>query len=175
MSDEQRYAWRSYRRTRWGPARLVRRVDSIEVTVGEATVGIDLTDRRPAAERQANAFRDLYDDGVPVTLNGRRVATVTTRGASSGLVRRQRLAVTGDAPFVLPGMELTHRGLPRLLTLRAETGTLVASRRWAAPLNMAVVEWSFVREHDLIPPRVTRAARPEHIALWLAVKEEVTL
>lgn len=175
MSDEQRYEWRSHRRSSWGPVRLVRRTDAIEVTVGDATVGLDLTDRRTAAERQANPFRDAYDDGVPVTLNGERVATITTEGQRSGLGRRQRLAVTGDQRFVLPGLQLTHRGLPKLLTLRSDAGVLVASRRWASPLNMAVVEWSFVREHDLVPPRVSGGTRPEHVALWFAVKEEVTL
>ncbi len=176
MDDEKRHEWRAFRRTRWGPVHTVARRDSIEVTVGEAIVELDLTDRRPAVERQAEPWRSLYDFGVHVRLNGAHVATVTTATVNrSGLVRRARLQVTGEDHFVLPGMEFTHRGLPTLVTLRSDAGNLVASRRWAAPLNMAVVEWSFVREYDLVPPKVSRGTSPEHIALWMAVKENLTL
>ncbi len=68
-------------------------------------------------------------------------------------------------------MELTTRGLPTLLTLRSDAANLVSSRRWAAPLNMAVTEWSFVREYDLVPPRIARETRPGHIAFWMAMQE----
>ncbi|MBC9227167.1 hypothetical protein GL325_12610 [Aeromicrobium sp. 636] len=174
--NDVRYEWRAHRWSRWGPAHLVRRRDSIEVQLGDVVVGIDLTDRRPAAERQADPYRSVFADGVPVTWNGEQVATVTTSsGSRTGLARRQQLAVTGDDRFVLPGLAFTHRGLPFLLTLRSGAGNLVASRRWASPLNMAVTEWSIVREHDLVPPKVAREARPEHIALWLAVKEALAV
>lgn len=172
MTDDGALEYRCFRWTRWGPARVARRGDTIEATVGDATVALDLTDRRPALERQQDRFRSVFLDGVPVEWNGRHVATVTTAaGGPVGLVRRQRHDVTGDGDFVLPGMRFTERALPTLLTLRCDTGTLASSRRWASPLNMAVEEWSYVREHDLVPPRVARTTRDEHIALWLAMRE----
>lgn len=175
MSVEVQDRWRAYRWTRWGPATTVRRRNSVEVTVGDAVVEIDLTDHRPAAEIHADPWRSVYDDGVAVAWDGRHVATITTATDRSGVGRRARLAVTGDERFVLPDLGFTHRALPKLVTLHGDGRDLVASRRWASPLNMAVVEWSYVREHDLVPPRVAADARAEHIALWLAVKEDLTL
>lgn len=172
MNEEKRFEWRAFRRARWGPAHVVVHGDLIQARVGDAVVELDVADRRPAAERQANQWRSAFDEGVPVTLNGTRVATVTTaQGSPGGLVRRKRHTITGDAAFVLPGMEYTGRSLPDLVTLRCDAGILVASRRWASPINVAVTEWSIVREYDLIAPRVTKLARPEHIALWMALKE----
>lgn len=175
MSDERRFEYRAFRWTRWGPAHVVVRGSTIEATVGESVVGLDLTDRRPALERQADEWRSVFTDGVPVSLGGAHVATITTApGSPSGLVRRQHHRVTGEPGLVLPGMEFTNRGLPHLVTLRSDAGVLVASRRWATPVNVPVTEWSIVREHDLIPPRVTRAAGPQHIAFWLAMKEALS-
>ncbi|WP_286930943.1 MULTISPECIES: hypothetical protein [Aeromicrobium] len=172
MNEEKRFEWQAFRRARWGPVRVVVRDGLIEATVENAVVELDVTDRRPAAEREANQWRSVFDDGVPVSLNGARVATVTTaQGSPGGLVRRKRHTITGDAGFVLPGMEYTGRSLPDLVTLRCDAGVLVASRRWASPINVAVTEWSIVREYDLIAPRVTKLAAPEHIALWAALKE----
>ncbi|MET0467112.1 MAG: hypothetical protein ABWZ87_00065 [Aeromicrobium sp.] len=172
MNEEKQFEWQAFGRARWGPARVMVRDGLIEATVGDAVVQLDVTDRRPAAERQENPWRSAFDAGVPVNLNGTRVATVTTEpGSPGGLVRRKRHTITGDAGFVLPGMRYTGRSLPDLVTLRCDAGVLVASRRWASPINVAVTEWSIVREYDLIAPRVTKLARPEHIALWMALKE----
>lgn len=172
MNDETRIQWRAFRHTRWGPAEVVVRRDAIEARVGEAVVELDLTDRRPAAERQAEPWRSVFVAGVPVSLAGRQVATITREaGSPGGLLRRERFVVEGDPGFVLPGLRFTNRALPHLLTLRSDAGVLVTSRRWAGPLNTAVTEWSFVREYDLVPPRVGQQARDEHIALWMAMKE----
>lgn len=172
MSNELRYEWRGFGRTHWGPAHVVVRVGSVEATVGGATVRLDLTDRRPAREQQEQPFRSVFLDGVPVELDGRQVATVTTTpGGPLGLLRRGRQSVTGDPSFVLPGMRVTHRGLPELLTLTSDAGTLVSTRRWGAPLDTMLWELSWFRAHGVVPPRVARGTAPEHVALWLALRE----
>lgn len=171
-SDELRYEWRRFGRTHWGPAHVVVRAHEIEATVGGATVTLDLTDRRSAQERQKSPFGSRFLDGIPVSLDGREVATVAKKpGSPMGLLRRSRKQVTGDPSFVLPGMEFTDRGLPHLLTLRSDAGTLVSTRRWGAPLDTLLWELSSVGRYGVVPPRVARAAAPEHVALWLAVRE----
>lgn len=172
MSEQLRYEWRRYGRTHWGPAHVVVCADGAEATVGGTTVALDLTDRRPARVRQQEPFRSRFADGVPVSLDGRHVATVTKDASGPmGLVRRSRSAVTGDPSFVLPGMRFTDRGLPALLTLRSDTGVLVATRRWGAPLDTLLWELSWLRAEGVVPPRVARGTRPEHVALWLAMRE----
>ena len=172
VSDQVRYEWEGFGRTHWGPATVVVRVNSVEATVGGSTVVLDLTDRRPARERQEQPFRSVFLDGVPVELDGRRVATVSHEsGGALGLVRRSREQVTGDASFVLPGLRVTHRGLPLLVTLRCDAGTLVTSRRWGAPLDTLLWELSWFRSHGVVAPKVARDTRPEHVALWLAMRE----
>lgn len=173
MTDEASDTQRFFRWTRWGPVHISWRRDSIAATVGDVTVTMDTTDRRPTREQQQHPFHDLFADGVPIALDGRHVATVTSVPKGPvGLVRRQRHEITGDPGFVLPGMHFTNRALPTLLTLRCDAGTLVSSRRWASPLNMAVAEWSLVREYDVVPPRVARDTRPEHIALWMVMSQK---
>jgi hypothetical protein len=173
VTDEVSHTQRFFRWTSWGPVHIARRRDGIDATVGDVTVTMDTTDRRPVREQQENRFHDLFAGGVPIALDGRHVATVTSTPKSSvGLVRRQRHEITGDPDFVLPGMHFTNRALPALLTLRCDAGTLVSSRRWASPVNMAATEWAFGREYDVIAPRVARATRPEHIALWMVMSQK---
>ncbi|GAA3536726.1 hypothetical protein AFL01nite_11310 [Aeromicrobium flavum] len=170
---EVSHTQRFFRWTRWGPVHIARRRDAIDATIGDVTVTMDITDRRPVREQQESRFHDLFADGVPIALNGRQVATVSSvPNGPVGLLRRQRHEITGDPSFVLPGMHFTNRALPTLLTLRCDAGTLVSSRRWASPINMAVAEWSFVREYDIIAPRVARDTRPEHIALWMVMSQK---
>lgn len=176
MSDDVRFEKTSHRRIWWGPAHTVSRRHTIEVTVGDRSVELDMTDRRSAVERQADkSWWDPFAAGVLVRLDGDQVATVSyAEPRRAGLIRRTRLRVDGDDRFVPAGMEFTHRALPMLLTLRDDSGTLAASRRWAGPLNTALVEWLMFREYDLIPPRVDRRTRPEHIAFWLAMRQART-
>ncbi|MFS0886835.1 hypothetical protein [Aeromicrobium sp. 179-A 4D2 NHS] len=169
MSDAN--DWQAFGRASWGPVRVSRRGDAVVATVGRATVQIDLTDPRPASERQREPWRSPFDAGVPVVVDGTRAGTITRPSGAAGLVRRRRHDVAGDGALALPGLRFTDRGLPTLLTLRSDRGVLVTSRRWAAPLNMLVTEFSFVREHDLVPPRVSSDATDEHVALWFAMRE----
>ena len=171
MTSELRYEWRRFGRTHWGPAHVIVRADEVEATVGDRTVSLDLTDRRSASERQQEPFRSVFRDGVPVRLDGREVATVTDEPGSVGLLRRGRQSVTGDPSFVLPGLRITHRALPALVTLRSDAGTLVTTRRWGAPLDMLLWELSWFRTEGVVPPRVAPDTRPEHVALWLAMRE----
>lgn len=172
MSEKPRYEWRHFGRTHWGPAHVVAQAESVEATVGGATVTLDLADRRPAAERRRDEFRSVFSDGVPVSLDGRQVATITRApGSPSGLVRRSRHDLTGDPSFVLPGLRFTDRGLPQLLTLRSDTGVLVSTKRWGAPVDTVLWELSWFRPYGVIAPRVARDTRPEHVALWLAMRE----
>lgn len=166
---------RLHRWTRWGPA-AVRRLDTgVEAVVGDQTVELDVTNRGLIYEQTSRPLRlgfyACLEIGVLVRWNGEDVATIRhTEPRRLGLARRSRYAVVGDDRFVVPGMQLTERAIPPLLTLRADSGVLVSSRRWAEPLNIAVTEWSFVREDDVVPPRVRGGTRPEHVALWMAVR-----
>lgn len=171
MADQQ-HRWKAFRRAAWGPARYVLDKPRIEVRVREQLVALDLGDPRPALDRQADRdFVAPLSVGVAVEWNGRRVATLRSpAGSSMGIVRRSRIEIVGDDDFVTPGMEFTSRALPSLLTLRDEQGTLVASRRWAEPINMAVINFSIVYDREVFAPRVSRRTRDEHIALWLALK-----
>lgn len=172
MTEELRYEWRRFGRTHWGPAHVVVRTDAVEATVGEATVALDLADRRPAAERQKDEFRSVFADGVPVSLDGRQVATITRApGSPAGLIRRSRHEVTGDPSFVPPGLRFTDRGLPQLLTLRSDAGVLVATKRWGAPIDTVLWELSWFTPYGVVAPRVAPDTRPEHVALWLAMRE----
>jgi len=164
-------SWTSFRWTRWGPVQLVLGLHAVEARVGDAVVQVDLTDTRPAGER-GNAFESAYDRGAPLSVNGSPVGTIARdKDGPAGIIRRSRHLLVAGAPLDQPGLRLTDRGLPDLLTLRDDQGVLVASRRWASPVNMAINEWSFVREHDAVPPRVSKRALPEHVALWFAVRE----
>jgi hypothetical protein len=159
-----------FRRASWGPATVELDGARVRARVGRAVVELDRTDRRSLAEQRAEPWRRPEVDGVPVLVGGERVATLSEERAEGGIVRRASMRVTGDAAFAGSGLELTYRVLPFALTLRSADGVLVATRGWAAPVNVLVSEYSLVRDHDLVPPRVARAARDEHIALWLAVR-----
>jgi hypothetical protein len=158
-----------FRFASWGPVTVELDRARVRASVGEAVVELDRTDRRSLAEQQAEPWRRPEAAGVPVLLGGERVATLTDDRAG-GIVRRASMRVTSDAACSGGELELTYRVLPFALTLRSEEGVLVATRSWAAPLDALVSEYSIVREHDLVPPRVARGARDEHIALWLAVR-----
>lgn len=158
-----------FRRTSWGPATVELDGARVRASVGEAVVELDRTDRRTLAAQRAEPWRRPEVDGVPVLLGGERVATLTEE-RPGGIVRRASMRVTGDAAFAGAGLELRYRVLPFALTLRSGEGVLVATRGWAAPIDVLVSEYSLVRDHDLVPPRVGRAATDEHIALWLAVR-----
>lgn len=165
--------YRLFRWTRWGPAQVRvwdRPSGYLEVTVGDQTVGLDRTDRGSHAEREGAPARTLFDVGVPVWWNGRRVGALRTgEPRRTGLLRRAVVDVVGEPPFVEPGMRFTLRALPPLATLRCDAGVLVASRRWAELLNAAAQEWT-PYDDDVLPPKVRRSARAEHIALWLALR-----
>lgn len=174
MADEVLNEGTSFRRSSWGPVRTISRRRSIEVRVGDAVIELGLDDHRPALERQAEPWRSVFEFGVPVLLAGEHVATVTEgHPGGSSLLRRSRYDVTGDDAFVLPGMVVTQRSLPKLLTLRCDAGVLVSSRRWATPVNTAVRDWAMIRDTETIPPRVTADTRPEHIALWMALSQRL--
>lgn len=173
MSDRVRYEWSGFRRRWWGPVHVVVRMNSVEATVGEATVTLDLTDRRPADVRRDRPIPVPFRDGVPVELNGKHVAVVTNEpGGPMGIFfRRARQVISGDPSFVLPGMRLTLRALPMFLTLKADGGTLASTRRWGAPLDDFTWHYSLPGRYGVVPPRVARGTRPEHVAFWFAMRE----
>jgi hypothetical protein len=173
LSDDDRYEWSGFRRKSWGPVSVVARANSVEATVGGRTVVLDLTDRRPAQERQRSPIATPFRDGVPVELDGRQVAIVRRDPKSPlGLfLRRARFEISGDADFVLPGMRFTDRGWPVLLTLRSDAGTMVSSNRWTAPWNDFAWVYALPGQSGFGAPRVAPGTRPEHVALWLAMKE----
>lgn len=158
-----------HRKTHWGPVTRLQHGLGAEAGVGDEHVEIKLPYRSPA-QRNAGPTPQPFKEGVPVLWNGEQVATVRdTRPSRSGLGRRARFEVVGDARFVLPGMSFSERTLPEMLTLSYDGGALVATQRWAAPLN--VIGTEFLSFWDApIPPRVPRGTRPEHIALWFAMR-----
>lgn len=174
-ADERRRAqprteWRLFRRAPWGPATVELDGARVRASVGDAVVELDRADRRSLAAQRAEPWRRPEADGVPVLLGGERVATLVDEHDRGGVLRHASMRVTGDAALVGTGLELCYRVLPFALTLRSERGDLVATRAWSAPLNALVSEYSLVRDHDLVPPRVSREASDAHIALWLAVR-----
>lgn len=173
MGDTVQDEWTGFRRTSWGPVHLRVRRGSVEATVGDATVALDVTDRRSGAEQRANPFHDPFAVGVPVTVNGRQLATVIQGPPrTAGLfLRRARYEVTGDESFVLPQMRFTHRLLPSLVTLRSEAGTLVATRPWTALYEDFAWHYSFPGGNGLMAPRVAPGTRPEHVAFWFAMRQ----
>lgn len=175
MSDRVRYEWRGFGRRWWGPVHVVVRMNSVEATVGESTVTLDLTDRRPADVRRDRPMPAPFREGVPVAVNGQQVGIVENEPRSPlGLfVRRARKSVTGDGSFVLSGMRFTLRGLPVFLTLRTDSGALVSTRRWGAPLDDFTWHYSLPGRFGVVPPRVARGTRPEHVAFWFAMRENV--
>ncbi|MCD9154181.1 hypothetical protein [Aeromicrobium duanguangcaii] len=173
MSDRVRYEWSRFSRSWWGPVHVVVRVNSVEATVGESRVVLDLTDRRPADVRRKHPMPVPFREGVPVELDGQQVAVVTNAPKSPlGIFfRRAVRQVSGDPSFVLPGMRLTLRALPVFLTLRADSGTLVSTRRWGAPWDDVTWHFSLPGRFGVVPPRVARGTRPEHVAFWFAMRE----
>ncbi|ERG63037.1 hypothetical protein L332_00995 [Agrococcus pavilionensis RW1] len=174
-ADERRRAqprteWRMFRRAAWGPATVELDGARVRATVRDAVIELDRTDRRSLDEQRAQPWRRPEADGVPVLLHGERVGTLVEDDAGGGIVRRASMRVTGDAALIGAGLELTYRVLPFALALRSHGRALVATRAWAAPLDALVSEYSIVREHDVVPPRVRSGASDEHIALWLAVR-----
>ncbi|GAA3524411.1 hypothetical protein [Aeromicrobium flavum] len=167
-----RYDWTGFSRKQWGPVSVVSRYNTVEATVGHATIVLDLTDRRPLEERQRSPIATPFRDGVPVWLNGRRVATVRRDPTSPfGLfVRWARKEIAGDPGFVLPGMRLADRSFPGMTSLKCDAGTLVRTNVLAAP-------WNGFAWHYTLPgisfgaPCVAAGVRPEHIALWFAIRE----
>lgn len=152
---------------------VVVRRDSVEATVGGTTVALDLTDRRPRQERGDDRGVLPFREGVPVGLDGRQVAVVKSDPASpTGLFwRRARQQISGDPSFVLPGMRLTGRGLPTLLTLRSDADVMVSTRRWSAWWADLAWNYSLPGGTRGMAPRVTRDTRPEHVAFWFAMRE----
>lgn len=175
MSDKVRYEWSGFRRRWWGPVHVVVRMNSIEATVGDATVTLDLTDRRPADERRDRPMPAPFREGVPVDLDGQHVGIIKNEpGSPLGLFfRRARKNVTGDESFVPSGMRFTLRGLPVFLTLRTDAGALVSTRRWGAPLDDFTWHYSLPGRFGVVSPRVARGTRPEHVAFWFAMRESV--
>ncbi|MBC9227168.1 hypothetical protein GL325_12615 [Aeromicrobium sp. 636] len=173
MSDRVRYEWSRFSRSWWGPVHVVVRVNSVEATVGDSTVALDLTDRRSKAEQEKQRFASRFLDGVPVELDGRQVAVVTNEpGGPMGLFfRRARQQISGDPSFVLPGMRLTLRGLPTFLTLTDDSGTLVSTRRWGAPWDDFAWHYTLPGQYGVVPPWVAPGTRPEHVAFWFAMRE----
>ncbi len=160
----------AHRHAQWGPVHVARFTNQVGVKVDDVDLMLDLTDVRPAAERRAQPYASPFVLGVPVLLAGEQVATVTVQSRGlSGLVRRERHDVTGDHAMVLPGLHLMARDVPSMLTLRTDDRRLIATRRMTKPIDFVLHDWLTVVDRDLVPPRVSKHATPEHLALWFAM------
>lgn len=161
---------REWRSARWGPAHLVDRRFSTSVRIGSgAEVTIDGRDPRLPSQRDAEPELTVVNLGMPVLVDGVRVATVIGSPKEiPRLLKPGRFRVEGDEPFVTPGMILRGHVLPQRLTLQDAQGPLV----WTPPLR------GLANLHSipllLTPARSADRAQPEHVALWLAVWWKLT-